>query len=245
LATRLRVLLIVVPLLVVTTVALVYRRNLRKDYPLRVETGWNEGIPALEEGDFDKAYQLLSAARSAVDALGGAVDHAEDIRHAADEAAIFINQTRSLEEMLEEAGRTDPDVWASRFETLYKGHTIWFDCSIDGEPEAGGSSRYLLDYVVFPPGEGSSFGDGRNARPPRRAMIDLTGFQLFEQARPHKGDRVRFGARLASFQYDAANEVWWVGLEPKSGVIITHTKALEACLWPRGSDADAPPETRQ
>ena len=38
------------------------------------------GIPALDEGNFDKAYQLLSAAKSAVNALGGAVEDADAIR---------------------------------------------------------------------------------------------------------------------------------------------------------------------
>ena len=79
-------------------------------------------------------------------------------------------------------------------------------------------------------------------------MIDLTGFQLFELARPRKGDRVTFGARLASFQFDATNNLWLVGLEPKSGVFIIHTKALDA-LWARQSEAqaedEAPAENRQ
>jgi hypothetical protein len=241
---RLGVLLIVVPLLVVTAVAWRYRQSLRKDYPLKAEIGWTEGIPALKNGDFDKAHQLLSVAKSAVDALGGAVEHAEDIRKAAAEAAIFVDQTRSLEEMLDEARRIDPDVWASRFETLYKGHAIWIECSIYGEPEPGRSARYLLDYVVFPPGESTNFGDGRTARPPPRALIDLTGFELFDLARPRKGDNVTFGARLASFRFDSENDVWWVGLERKSGVFITHTEALEACGRPRSGDAEVPSESQ-
>ena len=47
-----------------------------------------------------------------------------------------------------------------------------------------------------------------------------------------------FGARLASFKFDDNDDVWWVGLEPKSGVFITHTKALEAMGWPRGAEAE-------
>ena len=102
------------------------------------EKGRIEGIPALDEGNFDKAYQLLSAAKSAVDALGGAVEGADEIRTAAAEAAIFVDLSpRLLEDMLEEAGRTDPDAWASKFETLYKGRAILIDSIITDEPEPG------------------------------------------------------------------------------------------------------------
>ena len=80
-----------------------------QEYPLIAERGRNEGIPALDQGDFDTAYQLLSAAKTAVDSLGGAVEKAEEIRTAAAEAAIFNDRSPLLlEEMLEEAGRTDP-----------------------------------------------------------------------------------------------------------------------------------------
>jgi hypothetical protein len=233
--------------LVIATVAWRIRRSSRQEYPVIAERGKIEGIPALEAGEFDKAYQLLSAAKAAVDALGGAVDDAEKIRQAAAEAAIFVDRTGSLEEMLDEAGRTSPDVWASRFDTLYKGRTILIESAVLEEPEAGGPSRYLLEYIILPTGAAENFGDVGVARPPRTGLIDLTGFELLELARPRKGDRVSFGARLASFQYDAANDVWLVGLEPKSGVFITHTKALEACGWPRQSDVEdvAPAENRR
>ena len=66
-----RWLLVIVPFLVIATVAWRYRQQLRQGYPAIVEKGRTEGITALEEGDFDKANQLLSAARSAVDGLGG------------------------------------------------------------------------------------------------------------------------------------------------------------------------------
>ena len=79
-------------------------------------------------------------------------------------------------------------------------------------------------------------------RPIGIGLIDLTGFQLFELARPRKGDHVTFGAKLASFEFDATNDVWWVGLEPDSGVFITHTKALEAIGMPAVPKADVPPE---
>jgi len=241
---RLSLVLIVVPLLVIATVAWRVRQHGRQEYPLIAERGKTEGIPALEEGDFDRAYQLLSAAKSAVDALGGAVDNAEEIRNAAAEAALFVDQTRSLEEMLDDAGRTDPQIWASKFDTLYKGRAIWIDCSIHDEPEPGRRSRYLLDYVVLPPGAANNFGEGRSSRPPRFGLIDLTGFELFELARPRKGDHVTFGARLASFQFDATSNVWLIGLEPKSGVFITHTKALEAAGLRDRTNAEMPAESQ-
>jgi DNA-directed RNA polymerase subunit RPC12/RpoP len=242
---RLGVVLVVVPLLVIATVAWRYRRQRHQEYPVVAERGKIEGIPALEEGNFDKAHQLLSAAKSAVDALGGAVEGADDIRNAADEAAIFVDQSpRSLEEMLGEAGRTDPQLWASKFETLYKGRAILIESHIAAEPEPGRSSSYQIDYVIFPPGGASNFNDQREARPARYGLIDLTGFRLFELARPGKGVQVTFGARLASFQYDPQNDVWLIGLEPGSGVIIKHHKALEALGWQHGIEDEAPPETR-
>ena len=41
-----------------------------------------------------------------------------------------------------------------------------------------------------------------------------------------------FGATLASFKYDdSESDAWLVRLEPKSGVFITHTKALDSIGW--------------
>ena len=202
-----------------------------------------DGIPALNEGNFDKAYQLLAAAKTAVDSLGGAVAGAGEIRTAAAEAAIFVDLVpRTLEEMLEEAGRPPLERWPSTFDTLYKGRAIVIDSIITNEPKAGPSSRYTIEYVILPAGGANNFGDGKDARPDRFALIDLTGFQLFELARPRKGEHVTFGARLSSFRSDPINDVWWVGLEPDSGVFITHTRALEAIGLMGGASADLPAE---
>src|SRR5207247_747776 len=76
-----RLIFVLIPLLVVATVGWRYWTQRRQEYPLTAERGRIEGIPALDEGNFDKAYQLLSAAKTAVDALGGAVEDAEAIRH--------------------------------------------------------------------------------------------------------------------------------------------------------------------
>jgi hypothetical protein len=235
--------LIVVPLLVVTAVAWRYWRHKRAEYPLIAERGKTEGIPALEEGKFDKAFQLLSAAKSAVDALGGEGEEADDIRIAAQEAAIFVDQSpRTLEEMLDEAGRTEHELWKSRFETHYKGRGILIETTINEEPGAGPQSRYLVEYVILPNGSGNNFNDTRVMAPDKFGLIDFNGFELFNLAHPRKGDHVTIGARLASFAIDDKKEVWLVGLEPKSGVFIKHTKALEAMGWPRGAQADLPPE---
>jgi hypothetical protein len=235
---------IVVPLLVATAVAWRYWRQVRAQYPLTAELGRTEGIPALEQGNFDKAYQLLSAAKTAVTALGGAVDDADEICTAADEAAIFVDLSpRILEEILEEAARTDPLVWPTKFNDLYKGRAIVIETTITEEPGAGSSDRYLVDYLVLPSGAAYKFNQGTGAAPDRFGMIDFTGFELFDLARPHKGEHKTFGARLASFQLDKISNVWWVGLEPKSGVFILHPKALEAMGWPRGGDADMSAET--
>src|SRR5208282_6366990 len=127
-----------------------------------------KGIPALDEGNFDKAYQLLSAAKAAVDALGGAVEDAEAIRSAAAEAEVFVNRcSRSLEDLLTEAGRTSPDVWTSRFDALYKGQYVILDTHILAQPVPGKSSVYELEYVVFPLGEASSFRRSDLAKPER------------------------------------------------------------------------------
>ena len=80
------VVLACVALLVLGTFAWRTWRQRRENLPQVVRIGRTEGISALEEGKFDKANQLLSAAKEAVDSLGGAVEDAEKIRHAADEA---------------------------------------------------------------------------------------------------------------------------------------------------------------
>jgi len=221
-----------VAFLVVGTVAFRAWMSRRQDLPRVAEIGRTEGIPALEQGKFDKAYQLLSAAKEAVDSLGGAVEDADKIRHAADEAAIFVDLIpETLENLLDEAGRTTPQSWATRFDNLYKGRAVIIDARIISTPESAGSSRYGLDYLVFPPGEGSNFRDPAGGRP-RYARIDLTGFEAITLAQPQVGTHVVFGARLASFQYDSDAEEWVIGLDPKSGISIRYDKALETLGWP-------------
>jgi len=217
-----------VALIVLGTVALRTWRHHRQNLPQVARIGQTEGIAALQEGKFDHAYQLLSAAREAVDALGGGVEDADEIRHAADEATIFVNVlSDTLESLLEEAARTSPQAWATRFDTMYKGRAVVIDASITATPDTAGSNRYELDYLVLPAGEGS--------REQRYARIDLTGFEAITLAQRKVGDHVTFGARLAAFQYDPEAKEWMIRFEPKSGVSITHFKALESMGWPSGS----------
>jgi hypothetical protein len=206
-------------------------RNYREQLPRVIERGRVEGLPALEAGEFDRANQLLSAARAAVDTLGGGVEDAEEIRDAAKEAAIFVNICpEKLEDMLAEAGRTDHDTWAIKFETLYKGHSCIFDTLIEATSEDGGNGAYQIAYIVFPPGESTRFGDA--GRPDKFATIDLAGFELFENGRPGKESQVKFGAKLRSMEYDSEQKHWVVRLEPKSGVFIKHYRALQVIGWP-------------
>ncbi len=76
---------------------------------------------------------------------------------------------------------------------------------------------------------------GEGTREPPRGRIDLTGFETISFAERKVGDRVLFGARLEAFQYDLNAGEWLIRFEPKSGVSITHMKALETLGWPSGS----------
>jgi hypothetical protein len=230
-----------VPFLVVAAIAWRVGNLKRQQYPLIVERGKTEGIEALDDGNFDKANQLLSAAKSAVNALGGEIEDADKVRQAADEAAIFVNLcSQTLENMLEEAARGTPDEWAARFDSLYKGKSVIIDSWILAK--GGDGKPYTMAYKVFPPGQAGSFRDGAGSRPDRYADIDLTRFELFELAGTSAGDRVTFGARLAKFQYDMDRDRWIVGFEPASGVFIQHTKALDASGWADDSSTTAPSE---
>jgi hypothetical protein len=239
---RLRLLILLLPLLVLATVAWRVWRSYRQEFPLIVERGRTEGIAALEDGDFDRAYQLLSAAKTAVDGLGGAVEDADEIRHAADEAALFVDPAPLLEDLLAEAARTNPETWATRFDTLYKGRSVFIQSRIRAIPQ--GSSGYQLWYRVFSPGEASTPRDGGMPRADRFADIDLAGFELLELARIAVDRDVCFGARIASFRYDSDQKHWVVRLEPKSGVFVLHRKALEAAGWPLPKASSDLPEFR-
>ena len=191
--------------------------------------GTHRGHPRVEEGKFDKANQILSAAREAVDSLGGAVEDADEIRHAADEAAIFVNLLSDPLETPARGGVPDqPQAWASRFDSLYKGRSVIIDATITATPETASTHRYEIDYLVLTPGRRDQGAAPRPDRPDR-----LRGGHAWPGER--WGDHVLFGARLAAFEYDLNAGEWLIRFEPKSGVSITHMKALETLGWPSGS----------
>ncbi len=227
-------------LLVVSAVGWCAWQFRRDQLPQVVKRGVEEGIPALDSGEFELANQLLSAARDAVNALGGAVQDADEIRQAADEAEIFASLCPDkLEDLLAEAGRPDNQTWASKFNTLYKGRSCLFDTTVESTPAEGG---YEIAYVILPPGEASRFGGGGLALPDRYARVDLEGFQLFEEGRPVRDAHVTFGAKIESLNYDTTKKHWVVRLEPKSGRFIRHHKALEASGLPAPDSAEIPTE---
>jgi hypothetical protein len=224
-------LFLAVGFLILATFGIRQWRQYRQDLPRVAALGRVEGLAALEEGEFDKAYQLLSRARHAVDALGGAVEGAAQIRQGAAEAEIFVRLVPDrLEAILDAAGRDDPGQWPSRFASLYRGRTIILDSQVIAVPDSTGQGAYELDYQVLPDGEG---------KPPRVARIDMTGFRLFAATQPKVGDQVTIGAKLASFRYDEQSQEWRIGLEPDSGVFLTHPKALQALGWPNLADQPA------
>lgn len=220
-----------VAMIVTATVGFRVWRSKFRDLPRVVEIARVQGLKALDAGDFDTAHQLLSDGKRAVEALGGAVEGAAEVRHGAEEAAIFTTLVpEPLEQILVEAS-ADPDEkkWSARFSTFYKGRSLFLDCTIRAVPDATGSGSYDLDYRIIPNGEGS--------RPNLRVgRIDLTGFRLFELTQPKLGDHVQFGARLASVTHDI-DKGWLIGLEPESGVFLTHPRALEAIGRPTPEEA--------
>jgi len=219
-------------LIVVATVGYRAWRSRLQELPLIVEQGREEGLAALDRGEFDTAHQLLSKARRAVDSLGGAVEGAAEIRQGAAEAELYTTlEPELLERILVEAS-ADEETWKSRFDTFYKGRSLFFDCSIRSTPGSGDGPGYDLDYRILPNGEGAH----ANLRVGR---IDLSGFKLIEHAKPKVGDQLQFGARLQSFSYDLDQQEWLARLEPDSGIFLTHIGALEALGKPAANDTVA------
>jgi hypothetical protein len=206
----------------------------RRELPSVAERGRTEGLEALDEGRFDAARQLLSPARRAVEVLGGGYDPvaAAAIRQGADEVEIITDLApNSLEAMLEEASRSDPEDWERTFNTLYKGRAIIVEDQFQEVPDGSGRGRYDLYYRILRPGEGT--------KPESVGRIDLKGFGFIESRRARVDDYVLFGARLASFRFDQAEGRWVVTLLGDSGVVMTHRGALEALKWPTFNETEA------
>ncbi|WP_068418715.1 hypothetical protein [Planctomyces sp. SH-PL62] len=231
----------IVALLVVGTVVYRVWSTRRQGLPQVAALGRDEGIPALEAGDFDKAYQLLAPAKQAVEALGGEVEGADRIRQAADEASLYVGLAAAgLEELLDEAARTNPKSWASRFDDQHRGRGVLFDSRIRSTPD-GPEGRYEIDYVVLPTEDAGSFRAG-GSRPERSARIDFRDFELFALAKPQVGDHVVFGARLAAIEFDAGSNAWVVRLEPRSGLFVQFHEALASLGWPEAALSPPTPE---
>jgi hypothetical protein len=102
-------------------------------------------------------------------------------------------------------------------------------------PDQGG--EYDLDFrVAVGPGPAP-------ARPLGR--LDLKGLKLLENLKPNVGDTVLIGVRLKDFELE--DGLWWIRLDPTSGVMITHWKALNAIGWPvtdRAPDSKSSEEPR-
>ena len=219
-----------VALLVVGSFAIRAWRAHRAELPLIAARGRAEGLPALDAGKFELAHQILSEAKRAVEALGDQVEGAEDIKQGALEAAIIMALApRSLEEMIEEAARSDEAEWQRNFRGFYAGRSVIIDARVVDAPDGRGDRQYELDYVVFPEG-----GDGM--APKSRGRIDTKGLRLFINSRPEKGDHVIFGARLSRFAFDREREEWRIGFEPESGVHMTRPRPREALGWPTGDE---------
>jgi hypothetical protein len=233
-----------VTLLAVGTLSFRIWRSRRQELPGIYELGRSEGVAALDSGNFDKAHQLLAAAKRAVDSLGGGLEGAAEVRQAADEAAIFVDLVpESLEQLLNEAAPMDPHDWENRFKAFYEGHSVLIDASIVAARTPDGEPAYALDYLILPPGDPSQFRENGEYQPARIGRIDLSDFELIQLARPKDGAHIIFGAKLDSFKFDSAANVWMLRFQPDSGVFITHARALERLGWPSDStSAEQPPE---
>jgi hypothetical protein len=213
-----------VTLVVVATIGVQLRKRWLDELPRVAEIGRTEGLAKLDMGEFTVAKTLLAEAARAVNALGGQVEGADEIRQGAIEAALLADRcSEPLREVLERAETYNPpDAWASYFDAIYKGRSVIIQARVTSIPDPGRpDSRYDLDYRVY-------FG---NAATPRgKARLDLTGFRLIESARPSVGDVLTFGARLASLRVDRIDAVTGerlIELVPDSGSFITRPRVTE------------------
>ena len=220
-------------LVVLSAISLKRYRQHREELPRIAEIGRTEGFKKLDAGDFFAAKKILVEAASAVDAMGGRFEGADKIRQAALEAAIFTDLVpRTLEDLVEEAA-TSRDVagWSSHFSSMYAGRSIILETTITAVPESAlPNSHYADAYRILV---------GRGPKPEAIGRIDYAGFELFELTQPKLGEIKLLGARLQSLEFDLANNLWVVKLEPASGVFLTHPRALEAIHWPSGDPVEA------
>jgi hypothetical protein len=216
-----------VALLIAGTYGVRQMRARWQDLPQLAKASREEGMAALEKGEFDVAKLKLSEAAGALERLRD--EEAGRVRQQAEESAILADlASASLEEIVEEVA-TRPD-GRSKFDSLHRGRSIVVDARIAALPR--GSDGMELDYKILA---------GAGGRP-RRGRLDLNGFRLFEGSSKRVGDPVLFGARLAAVSL-GEDGAWLVSLEPDSGVLISTPEGLKALLllgWPPPDQPEEP-----
>jgi hypothetical protein len=212
---------------VATTLAYNAWRGYREQLPHTAEVNWVEGQEAFDRAEYDVAKQKLARAAWAFRQLGSRDERTQQAVQLAAEAAIFADlSTYGLNEILDEAARSDPEQWPRRFEAAYKGRSLILDVEVEGPPPEGASAgAYPLAYYVAL---------GRGPDPSRIGRIDLNGFKLFEDQKLQQGDSVLFGARLAAVRLVGSE--WRFSFEPESGVLMSRFENLKPRGWvPRDS----------
>ncbi len=216
----------------VITVVWTIQRNIRRDDPALVNQGLSEGIEALDDGDFDRAHQLLGPAATAAERLGvSSISGGDRVTQAAREAAIYVDLIpEPLEEILESrASATDLEAWNREFERRYNGKAILIESRIAESVSPGDPLE--LEYLIL--------AEGVRRDRPRRGSLRFDQFELFRENRPEPGLTVVFGARLDRIELEQSGNFGFI-LEPESGVTMTSQGALRAIGWGpiEGIDSD-------
>lgn len=208
-----------VALIIALTIRGQIRQNYRDRIPEIVKKARTDGLASLDAGRFDEAKQILNEAASAFDYLRENSDEAKEIRQAAREASILADLVgRPLDEIIDrfaagEAGKAD-------FRNLDKGRSLVVEARVTATPDQGGG--YDLDFRV-------PVGPGPNpARP--LGKLDVKNLELMANLKPNLGETVLIGVRLSDLEL--ADGVWWIRLDPKSGVLMTRWAALGSIGWP-------------
>lgn len=202
---------------VVMTARSKHRGSLRNDF----ETSFEQGIDALEQGDFEAAAEQLGAAAQAVSRLGLSPDESHGAVHAAREAALCRDLSPSrLDQIARQAAEDTAlrgrESWERSFGTLYEGQSIVFDGLVFPKtfPDR---VRYDLDFLLVQDG--------------RRFELDARDLALLIELAPPSPQRVVFGARLAAVEPSSSADRWQIGLAPDSGVLFTRPELLKQLGW--------------
>lgn len=208
-----------VAMIIALTVRGQIRQNYRDRIPEIVKKARTDGLTSLDAGRFDEAKQILNDAAGAFDYLRENTDEAKEIRQAALEASILADLVgRPLDEIIDrfaagEAGKAD-------FRNLDKGRSLVVEARVTSTPDQGGG--YDLDFRV-------PVGPGPNpARP--LGKLDVKSLDLLANLKPNLGETVLIGVRLNDLEL--TDGVWWIRLDPKSGVLMTRWAALGSIGWP-------------